>query len=487
MKRFLLFLLAFAAVPVLMHANGDPVISYSASIRSCNPVPMKVSEVQVVREDLNVKLMVPYTEVSVAYRLRNSSSGPIHVDYGFPIDFSGAFGQKEGFEDDEYTESLYERGIEKRAVRDVHFRLDGRELSWDRAQDVIVVDEYMDDESGMMVYVNNCRLWTYTVLDIPAGATVTLEVSYAVLCNWSVGLMALRESPLSRYFPFDCDFSYDFTPAQHWGNGKADEISIRVDCSGLPEGYFWEQSPAVGYGSRSGKVWTFTEMNFDFASAGPLGASFYKQSADPEQTYPSWGDPLVSCALPATDYSVSVSEAQAKYPGTNMADGNLSTAWVAPGDGVGASIELVFPQPRRVSDLVLYNGYHKSASLWAANSRIKRMKVDITRADGYEESFETVLTEEKEWWQEHSYTLYESEKPRFGAPVLVCVTSLNRMSYGREEGVDEDGVLLFDKVSEEDEKISRIRLTVLEVVPGTQYRDLCLSELSVLDGFVILP
>lgn len=487
MKRFLFFMLALAALPTLLRANGDPVISYSAYIRSCNPVPLKVSEVQVVRENLDVKLMVPYTGVSVAYLLRNSSSKPIHVDYGFPIDFSGAFGQKEGFEGNEYSESLSEVGIEKRAVRDVHFRLDGRELSWKRAEDVIVVDEYIDDESGMTVYVNNCRLWTYTVLDIPAGATVKLEVSYAVLCNWCTGLMTLRQSPLSRYFPSDCDFCYDFTPAQHWGNGKADEISIRVDCSGLPESFFWEASPSVGYGERSGKVWSFSEKNFDFASAGTLGASFYRDCSDPEMTYPSWGDPLVSCALPTTDYTLSVTGAQAKYPGSNMVDGNLSTAWVAPGDGVGASIEIQFPKPRRVSDLVLYNGYHKSASLWGANSRIKRMGVEITRADGYKESFETVLSEDGEWWQERSYTLYESSKPRFGAPVLVTVTDLLRMENGREEGVDENGILLFNKVPEEDEKVSRIRLTVLEVEPGTQYKDLCLSELSVLDGFVILP
>ena len=487
MKRILSLILALVAAPALLLANGDPVISYSAFIRSCNPVPLKVSEVQVVREDLDIKLGLPYTEVSVAYQLRNSSLKPIHVDYGFPIDFNGAFGQKEGFEGDEYGESLYEVGIEKRAVRDIHFRLDGRELSWERAEDVISEEGYIDEESGMMVYINSCRLWTYTVLDIAPGKTVTLEVSYAVLSNWSTGLGTLRGSPLSRYFPTEGDITYDFTPAQHWGNGKAGEITIKVDASALPEQFFTEDSPSIGYGTRSGKVWTFTQKNFDFAEAGPLGAYFFRDYENPDSPNPSWGDPLVNCAIPTSDYSIEVSGEQAKYPAANMSDGKLETAWVAPGDGVGATIEFYFPEPRRVSDLIIYNGYHKNAALWEANSRIKRMRVDVLRADGFVDTFETNLTDEKDWWQEHSYALYPSEIPFFGQPVLVSITNLYRSLTGREIGVDpEDGTIVYDRVPEASEKVSRICLTILETVPGTQYKDLCVSELSVLDGFVIL-
>ena len=88
MKRYLLPLLALAFLPSLLHANGDPVISYSARIRSCNPIPLKVTEVQVVREDLDINVALPFTTVRVAYRLKNNSKKAIHVDYGFPVDFS---------------------------------------------------------------------------------------------------------------------------------------------------------------------------------------------------------------------------------------------------------------------------------------------------------------------------------------------------------------------------------------------------------------
>ena len=487
MKRFLISLLVLAICPALLFANGDPVISYSAWTRASNPIPMKVSEVQVVREDLNIKLMVPYTEVSVVYRLKNASAAPIHVDYGFPVDFSGRMDDPEGYESGGEYESLQEIGSGRRSVRDVHFRLDGRELDWTHADSIVKIDEF-EDEDGEIFEVNVCRLWTYTVLDIPAGATVTLEVNYSVLCNWSLGMYALQASPLSRYFPFEGDFSYDFSPAQHWGNGKADELNITVDCSGLPNGFFDGGDISVGTNwlKRNGNVFSVTERNFDFASAGLLAADFYKDYNQPDKVYPSWGDPLKNCAVPTRDYRLSVSGAQDKYPGANLQDGDLATAWVAPGDGVGASVEIVFPQPRRVSDLALYNGYHKSSSLWSSNSRIRRMRVEVTRADGYEESWESDLSEGADWWLNHSYALYESRVPRFGAVTLESITNIERDIYGRELGTDEDGVYQYDKVPAEAEKVSRIRLTVLEVEPGTKYKDLCLSELSVLDGFIIL-
>ena len=89
MKKYFFTLLVLSFLPALLHANGDPVISYSANIRSCNPIPLKVTEVQVVREDLDINIAIPYTTVRVAYRLKNNAKKPIHVDYGFPVDFSG--------------------------------------------------------------------------------------------------------------------------------------------------------------------------------------------------------------------------------------------------------------------------------------------------------------------------------------------------------------------------------------------------------------
>ena len=485
MKKYFFLLFALAFLPVVLYANGDPVISYSANIRSCNPVPLKVTEVQVIREDLEISVSLPYSAVRVAYRLKNNSNKPIHVDYGFPVDFSGKADAPEGFEGDDMSEDLYETGIANRAVRGIKFQLDGAELPWTRADEVVKTGEvYVDDETGETVEIQVNRRWTYTVLDIPAGETVVLQVDYEVLSNWSTGLGSLKSSPLSRYFPSGGDFSYDFSPAQHWGNGKADTFSCTLHCDALPSPFFNEFSPTLNTDApfvRFDKTtWTCNAANFKFAEAGQM-TFYFSKDYEESAPYPYWGNPLVDCAVPAAAYTVKVSGAQANYPAANMTDGNLATAWVATGNGVGATIDIDFAKPRRVSDLGFYNGYHKSASLWAANSRVKRVLLEVTRADGYrDEPVEVDVSD----WDARSYTLRDDPVPHFGDLSLLTITNLPRQLYGREKGVDEDGIILFDEVPFESEAVSHIRLTILSVTPGTKYQDLCISDIVVLDGFV---
>ena len=485
MKKTLAFLTVLLALPLLLRANGDPVISYSADIRSCNPVPLKVSEVQVVREDLRIDVGLPYTSVRVQYQLKNNSVKDIHVDYGFPVDFSGKMGVPHSFDGDDWTESMYEAGIGPYAVKEVHFALDGKELDWTHSDTVVKTGEsYEDEETGETIEVQRCRLWTYTALDIPAGQQLTLEVRYQVLCSWTVPLNSLRVSPLSRYFPSDGQFDYDFTPAQHWGNGKAGTFSATVSCSALPKAFFNKESPQFYPGEpftrSNNSTWSCNVSNFDFASADPIRVLFWK-AWDEKAPYVRWGDPLKDCAIPASQYRVKVSGAQDNYPVGNLSDDDLSTAWVAPGDGVGATVDIDFAKPQRISDICLYNGYHKSASLWSSNSRIAKVRLEVTRADGtVDEPAEIDLTD----WDERYYTLRDDREPRFGEPAMISVTDLRRQAYGRLLPDPEiEYAYIYDKVPEEADLVAHIRLTVLEVVPGTRYKDLCVSSLVLLDGF----
>ena len=489
MKKYLLGLLALAILPALAHANGDPVISYSASIRSCNPIPLKVAEVQVVREDLMINIAIPYTSVSVTYRLKNKSDKPIHVDYGFPVDFSGKADGPYGYVGNEWNDSFHEVGVADRAVRNIKFRLDGAERPWTRADEVLKTGiTYEDEETGKEIEIEEYRLWTYTVLDIPASETAVLEVEYEVLSNWETAFGALQGSPLSRYFPSSGDFYYDFAPAKHWGNGTADVFSCTLNCSALPDVFFspddtpnmhTERAPFVRFNKST---WTCNAVNFDFEMAHHVVVNFWKHYDDGSKPYPYWGNPLVDCAVPAKDYKLTVSGAQAGYPAANMQDNNLATAWVAPGDGVGATIDIDFPEPRRVSDIGFYNGYHKSANLWGANSRVKRLRLEVTRADGYQEEPQEIDVSGADW-SDRFYLLRDADIPRFGEISMLNITTLPRQQYGRMTGEDENGIILYDKVPSASDAVSHIRITVLSTSLGTKYKDLCISDLVVLDGF----
>ena len=56
---------------------------------------------------------------------------------------------------------------------------------------------------------------------------------------------------------------------------------------------------------------------------------------------------------------------------------------------------------------------------------------------------------------------------------MLTVTDLSRQIHGRETGVDSNGVILYDEVPFASEYVSHIKITVLSVVPGAKYKDLC--------------
>lgn len=68
------------------------------------------------------------------------------------------------------------------------------------------------------------------------------------------------------------------------------------------------------------------------------------------------------------------------YAAENMIDGDPSTAWRAPGAGVGETIVLEFPQPCKLSAIRLLNGYQKTDPIdntdrWQQNRRVSKLEI----------------------------------------------------------------------------------------------------------------
>ena len=495
LKKPVLLSAAIAAllVPQLSRANGDPVVSWSASIRACNPVPRQVSDVQIVKEDLQIDLGIPYATVTVRYRLRNKFPKAYHIDYGFPIDFDGRYYEDVSFEwTDDVGESLCETGLRKRDMPETaFFALNGKRLDSKKSSEILRQPEVYKDENGISTFAPAVsRIWNYTAFDIPAGSEVELMVKYTVLTNWSTPLYLCSASPISRHFPTYGAFYYDFTPAQHWGNGKVTDFNVTVNCATLPTYLInGSDSPQVFSEQldfkRKGNSWTAHKQDFDLASAKPLTVNYWEEYSElGSGPHPCWGNPISDHRIDKGGYTVKASSAQAKYPVENMSDSNLSTAWVAEGDGNGSVIDIHFTEPVEVSDLAIYNGYHKSAGLLTANSRIRKLKMEVIRADGFREEPVEVDLYGHGFNESYSFRFYgDNEGIFFQEPCLIPVTNIHRKLYGRETGVDEDGCTIFDKVDASKDRVSDIRLTVLEVDAGSKYNDLCVSELIPLNAF----
>ena len=124
------------------------------------------------------------------------------------------------------------------------------------------------------------------------------------------------------------------------------------------------------------------------------------------------------------------------YDVSNSRDFDLRTAWVegVEGDGIGEKITYTFDYPAGYwTGLLIHNGYGKSESVWAANNRIKTLRVSI---------------EDK--------ALFDVE-----------------LSDTRVEQL----VPMYYYMAEEFSGSFSISFEIREVYPGTKYKDTCISEL----------
>ena len=453
--------IAAAFISTAAWGNGDPVIEYSAVRRSANPVPMTISEIRVAAERLRIIPGLPWTRVIVEYDLVNDSNRNFEkINYGFPIDYIGD-SKRLFLNDDGMTESMTEAGWSESNLKDVSFSFKGRELEWSSADETIRIAKNVTPEDDPEVEVpyfdpGLTRLWTYTAISMGPRDRATLRVAYSIRSRQLTGVYDKQMSQLGRYYAKELDIHYDLKPAKHWGDGKAGSLDVAVDFSGLPafvdDQWDWPRLEGLDF-QRDGNVWTYHSDSFDYASAEPIDiGSWCDESVNRK---PWWG--IGWLKMNKGLYTVTTSASQQNYPAANLQDGLLETAWVAAGNGSGAKITIDFKTPQKVSDIRLYNGYHKPPTLLKANSRIKTLRVTIYRPDSDEPEVldldltgdQRIYTDAKEW----DYGAYRE-------PVGIVITP---EEYGGYEG----------------RAVSKIVLQVISTEKGTKYTDLCISEIEI--------
>jgi hypothetical protein len=140
------------------------------------------------------------------------------------------------------------------------------------------------------------------------------------------------------------------------------------------------------------------------------------------------------------------------YNAGKAIDGSVATAWCASTanatDGIGESIQLQF-RARQLKQIHLINGYAASRSLYFANNRIKKARLEITSSTG--RSFTT--------------TVSFAEKCGSSTASAPCATSLADYQVAR-----------FKETCAE-----KIEVTILEVYPGKQHHDTCIAEIALQD------
>lgn len=158
---------------------------------------------------------------------------------------------------------------------------------------------------------------------------------------------------------------------------------------------------------------------------------------------PDWKSATVVTA------SNSLKEGSLSHGPQRVIDGNLGSAWCenSKGRGEGDWIELQFPEKVWIEAVHFYGGYFLDARRLGSNGRIKRLQVDADERS-YVLSFEDPMVEREGW------------TPPVTQP---DITWFDNASLGAFVQVEES--------------TRKLRLTILEVYPGSKYEDTCISEI----------
>lgn len=311
----------------------------------------------------------------------------------------------------------------------------------------IVQDFKMTSAGEELSYTHQTKAWDeedYNIqektdyyisqLNFDPGETKILNVEYTVnpaYLDWATS---------KRTFPYfdQRTFQYDLLPAANWGDGVIKSFELIVDATDVFD--------KRGY---------ITECSFDMvditAPQNHIQIDNLKIEENPilhikynlEKYYLDQYIKKHDTTSYITALKASSTLEPKRYGLLNIIDDDLSTCWVEGSiddNGEGQWIEITFSEPVYIESLLFTNGFYINEEYYYKNSRIKKMTVE-----------------------------YENG-PKDNMKPNIQTFEYDNRPYGTS---------LFERYSEARlvRTCSKIKLTIDEVYEGTQYKDLCLSEI----------
>lgn len=303
-------------------ANGDPVVEFSSINRVANPEPFSISEIIITREIINISHVDSYNCFDVTYTFKNESDKNFpKINYGFPIDYTVADEHEiyQLVDADQYSESMVETGWNKSLIKDVAFTFNDKSLSFHSSKESVCqagfsVETYGDEADTTYIAGIN-RRWHYTSFAMEPNSEATFNVRYKVYANSSFALGTDHSnfsyyaqmyengeytghvvSFASRYFIDNFSILYDFTPAKHFGDGKAYRTDVNIDLSNLNNAFVTADGGYHFYADRIEKYFFSSPREME-----PVKLKVYFESDRSEKQVRQF---IEQFQIPGKDYTV---------------------------------------------------------------------------------------------------------------------------------------------------------------------------------------
>lgn len=437
-----------AGAPWQARANGG---GYSFGVQFTGSVaPFQASgteHVKIEDEQLDVALRRTCAAVTVRYTMRNVSAAPVKVRFGFPVEATRAddYDVDEGMKPpiSEFRRKDLLASIQQ--LRDYSVTADGRPVKAAFELEPFAAGRVKPFEgSEALVGIAG---WMVSEVTYPVGAPLTLEIRYCAAYTGSDTWASDDSRTGSRWFV------YRLSTGAVWAGPIArGTITVRAD------GIAPEEIAIDGGGlNRVGDGWVRELRNLEPTLADDLrirampgaywpgsfrrdGPDAYlavmRRNEDDRSERGSWGGAhqrfraaASSTLAPAKDHGFGAEHLAELSPRHPWAEG-------AAGHGVGEWVELVPRKPRPLLALEVHPGFQggdPKAKLFEKNGRPARVSILLNG--------------------EHRFEATLGDGPDAQLIPIVGYTK----------------------------PVSRIRVTILEVFPGTKYEDTCISRIVLYD------
>ncbi len=436
-----LLLFAFLFSPLFVLANGGPV-DWSMFRKTGNIRLMQKADVDLLEEDLSIKVEGDFSIIKVKYLLKNKGKNQ-RIQYGFPVDAYDAWwfygdppDQAFGIHNDPLIYFKVKQGDKNLKVN-----------QW--VVDSVYTAQSVNLKEGMYGQGNRkfsiLRKWSVVSLSFEKGETKTLEIEYKIKNT-------LRDKipGFSRIFHFtDRHFTYHLTPSGRWGDGLVGKFKLSINIQDVMEkkGTF-KINGIENLKEKESGIYVFEQTNYDLKKKDRLHIHYdyrYILKAD-----------FIDRRVLSRNQILSIKSSNPQNL-EYLIDNNPNTVWKGQeGDWIEVKIKAGTDGYQGANSIMFLNGDYSSYASFLKNPFAKNLKVNFN---------DTLIYRTKPWLGEESPTTIHFKNHKY-------VSVKNELKKGFSEVLVEEVSLPFrvGRLSE----VNKIRIQILK---GSKNGKVCISDL----------
>ena len=443
----IIFLFSFCVV-----GNAGPIDILSSLKSTGNLVALEKTDVEIKKESLFIKINGVSANIEVNYTYFNKGKDET-IDFAFPIDFEVDIfdARQDPMHKDITNFSILMNGAEACPEYTIEKFYDCNPN--EKSCHPIIPPEMSD------YFI---KRWYVTKILFPKNHETKVSIKYTVNAYALHYLYSDSSIPVLN----NRKLQYDFSPAQYFGMGKAEEMEIvinaqKVDAIG---GKIVKISPAVF--NEKDKIYKYSGKNFDFGKNPSLSIEYDIRNSEMFEYFKKnrkgfndmYGD------FWGLGTKVEVSSSLKGYDARKLFDGDLSTAWCFKRSDKEEYIEISLDPMPLVGHISVMNGYLKNKAVYDTNGKVTEF--DVTTRCKNKGGCSSMC-------EEYATMLREDSKKNFKPDIPVWSDRIQKDPFGETNktilDLEREGMPLPNDCW--------IKIIIKSTVKGEKSDDVCISEI----------